>query len=91
MFRDRTRDQQQIGMPGTCDKPNTEPFEVVEGIVESLDLELATIAGARVDVADAQRTAEHGTNLVLQAVEKAQTFIRLRCGFGDDADRCNLT
>ena len=50
-------------MPGTCDEPNAQPLEVVEGVVEGVDLELATVAGACVDVTNAQRTAEYGTNL----------------------------
>src|SRR6266702_6601739 len=91
VFRHRARDQQQIGVAGACDKPNTQPFKVVEGIVDGVDLELAAVARACVDVTDTQRAAKHGTNVVLQAVAKAQGFIRLWRRLGDNADRYNLT
>ena len=91
VFRHGARDQQQVGVPGAGDEADAEPFEVVEGIVERVDLELAAVAGAGVDVTDAERTAEHGTNAILQAVANAQALIRLRRRFGDDSDRCNLT
>ena len=90
VFRDGAGDQQQIGVPGARDEADAEPFEVVEGIVERVDLELAAVAGAGVDVTDAERTAEHGTNAILQVVANAQALIRLRRLFGDDSDRCNL-
>src|SRR6266480_363303 len=78
-------------MPGACDKPNAEPFEIVDGIVYSLYLELAAVAGAGVDVTDAQRSAQHGPNPILQAVAKTQALIRLRRRLRNDADRGNLT
>ena len=46
-------------MPGARDEADAEPLDVVERIVERVDLELAAVAGAGVDVADAERAAEH--------------------------------
>jgi hypothetical protein len=90
VFRHGACDQQHIGVPRACDKPNAESFKVVERIIESVDLELTAVTRAGVDVADAQRAAEHGTNVVLQAIADTQAFICLRRWLGDDADRCNL-
>jgi hypothetical protein len=56
-----------------------------------VDLELTAIAGAGVDVTDAQRTAEYGTNVILQAGTNAQAVICRRRRLGDDTDRCNLS
>jgi hypothetical protein len=78
-------------MSGACDKPNAESFEVVDGIVECVNFELATVTRAGVDVANTERTTEHGTNVILQAIANTQAFICLRRWLGDDADRCNLT
>jgi hypothetical protein len=91
MFGDRSGDQKKIGVPRACDEPDTEPVEVVKWIVEGVDFQLAAIAGAGVDVTDAQRAAKYGTDVALQAVANAQAFIRLRRWLGDDAERCNLT
>ena len=59
MLRDTgTGHEQQIGVPRTRDEPDAEPFDVVERVVERMDLELAAVARAGVDVANAQRAAQ---------------------------------
>jgi hypothetical protein len=40
------------------DEPEAEAFQVVEGVVESVDLQLAKVAGPGVHLADRQRAAE---------------------------------
>ena len=45
-------------MAGRGDEAQAEAFQIVEGIVEGVDLELAAVAGAGVDLADRQRAAE---------------------------------
>ena len=77
-------------MPGTCHESNAEPFEVVERIVERVDLQLAAVARACIDVTDAECPAEHSPNVRLQAVANAQLLVRLRRGLGDDADGGDL-
>lgn len=77
-------------MPGAGHESNAEPFEVVEGIVERVDLKLAAVARACIDVTDAQCPAEHSPNVRLQAVTNAQVFVRPRRGLGDDADGGDL-
>lgn len=77
-------------MPGACHESNAEPLEIVEGVVERMDLKLAAVAGACIDVTDAQCPAEHSANVRVQAVANAQVLIRLRRRFGDDADRGDL-
>jgi hypothetical protein len=63
---DRACHQQQIGMTGTGYETDAETFKVVKWIVERVDLELAAVAGARVDVADAQCTPEHSTDVIIE-------------------------
>jgi len=91
MFGNRTRDQQEIGVPGTCDEPDSESLEVVKRIIEGVDLEFAAVAGTCINVADAQCTPQHCTNVLLYAVADAQALIGLRWWLGGDTDRRNLT
>ena len=48
-------DEQHVGVARARDELDAEPFEVVVRIVERVDLELAAVARARVDVADRER------------------------------------
>jgi thiamine monophosphate synthase len=88
---DRPRNQQKIGMTGTRDKPDPETFEVIERIVERVDFKLAAIARTGIDVANAERAAEDGANMILQGIALAQALIRRRRSLRDNADRCDLT
>ena len=54
----RPRHQQQVGMPRACNEFDPDAFEVVIGIVERLDLQLAAITGAGIDVANTKGTAQ---------------------------------
>jgi len=61
-------------------------------IGEGVDLELAAVAGARIDVAYRQRTPEQAQHLVVEAAgDLPQRVIRLWCGLGDEADLCDLS
>jgi len=86
----RSRDEQQIRVPRTRHESDTEAFEIVEGIVERVDLKLAAVARACIDVTDAECPAEHRPNVRLQTVANAQVFVRLRRWLGDDADEGDL-
>ena len=52
VLRHRAGDQQHIGMARRGDEAETEALEIVVGVVEGMDLQLAAIAGAGVDLAD---------------------------------------
>jgi hypothetical protein len=52
------RYEQKVSVTGAGDEADTETFEVIDRIVECMDLELAAIAGPRIDVANAERAAE---------------------------------
>ena len=54
----RPGDQQHVGMARRGDEAQAEALEVVEGVVERVDLQLAAVAGAGVDLADRERAAE---------------------------------
>jgi hypothetical protein len=58
--------------------------------VERVDLKLAAVARACIDVTDAQCPTEHSPNVRLQTLANAQVFVRLRRRFGDDADTGDL-
>ena len=45
-------------MAGRCHEAQPEPFQVVEHVAERVNLELAAVAGSRVDLADGERAAQ---------------------------------
>ncbi len=77
-------------MPRAGDEPYAESFEVVERVVQGVNLELAAIAGASIDMANAERAAQERTNAFLQVLAYAQAFICRGRWLGSDADRCDL-
>jgi hypothetical protein len=58
VLRDRPGDHQHVGVPERGDEAQAEAFQIVEGIVERMDFQLATVAGAGVHLADRQAAAE---------------------------------
>ena len=73
-------------MAWACDEADTEPLEVVEGIVESVDLKLTAVAGARIDVADAEGAPEERADLLIERAADAKQLIGLRRGLTHQAD-----
>ena len=71
VFRHRTGDEQDVGVARRRDKTQAESFEIVIGVVERVDLQLAAIAGARVDFADRQAAAQF---LARRAPERVAKF-----------------
>ena len=55
-------------MPRRGDETKAEALEIVEGVVERVDLELAAIAGASVDFADRKATAETSARRALKTL-----------------------
>jgi hypothetical protein len=53
-------------------------LEVVIGVVQRVDLQLAAVAGAGVDVANAERTAEDGQELTLQSALVGRRLVEHR-------------
>jgi hypothetical protein len=78
-------------VPRTRHEADTEAFEVVQRIVEGVDFELAAVAGTRVDVANTERPAEHGADLLLERLAHAQAVVRLRRRLGGDPDGRDLS
>ena len=72
------------------DELDAQAFEVVVGIVEGVDLELAAVARAGVDLADRQRAAERAQDLGVQALAHAQFVRGRRRRLGYDADLQDL-
>ena len=62
------------------DEPDSGTFDVVDGIVERVDLELAAVARAGVDVTYAERAAEHLADLRLQRVAAPKGFVASQAG-----------
>ncbi len=54
----RPGDQQHVGVARRGDEAQAEALEVVEGVVERVDLQLAAVAGAGIDLADREAAAE---------------------------------
>lgn len=79
--------QQHIGVAWRCDKTNSEALQIVQNIVESVDLELAAIAGPCVDLTNGKRAAEA---LAGQAVDLGSKLgqrgiVSERCRLGERA------
>jgi hypothetical protein len=58
--------EQHVRVPGARDEPDAEALDVVVRVAERVDLELAGVAGAGVDLPDRQRAAEDAQDVVLQ-------------------------
>src|SRR5207245_4658063 len=56
--RHRAGDEQQVRVAGRGDEADAEALDVVEGVVERVDLELAGVAGSRIDLADRETAPE---------------------------------
>ena len=63
---DRTCDEQHVREPRRGGKMDTEPLAVVKGIVDRMDLELASVARAGIDLADRKTSPEAPLNDLLQ-------------------------
>ena len=58
VLRHRSGHQQHIGMARRGDEAEAKALDIVIGVVERVDLELAAVAGAGVDLADRRLAAE---------------------------------
>ena len=73
-------------MARTGDELDAAPLEVVIGIVEGVNLQLAAIAGAGIDLAYGQRPAEDMQYVVVQPIDLAlRAVVGDRRGLGEDA------
>src|SRR5262249_18285787 len=55
---DRAGDHQNVGMPWRGNEAQPEALEIIEGVVERVNLQLAAVAGTSIDLADRQTAAE---------------------------------
>src|SRR5262249_35785307 len=81
----RAGDEQHVGVARARDEADAESLDVVVRIAERVDLELAAVARAGVDLADRQRAAERSQNLFLQPGDHDSVEIGVRRGVGLDA------
>jgi hypothetical protein len=61
--------QQKVSVARARYKLDTDAFEIIVRIVESLNLEFATIAGACIDMANAQSTSQNLPQIPLQSFD----------------------
>ena len=71
-------------MARTGHEADAEALQIVDGVVQRMDLELAAVARAGVDLADGERAAEAAAGRLVEAVGKTlQKLIGwLGCGYG---------
>ena len=67
-------------MARTCDELDSEPFDIVDRVVERVDFQLTTIAGAGIHMPNAQCAPQEGANPLLQNLAYAQLRINRRRG-----------
>src|ERR1700690_444858 len=73
-------------MPRAGDELHAHPLDVVVGAVDSVDFQLAAVAGTGVDMADGDRLAEHFEDFRVQVLlADAQGEVGLRRRLGDPA------
>jgi len=78
-------------MAGTCNKFYPYSLYVVVGIVQGMDLQLATVAGTGVYLPDGQRLAQNPQQLSLNTPRLRLAWIGAPGrGFADDAGACDL-
>ena len=75
---DRAGHQQHVGVARRGDEAQAEALEVVEGVVERVDLQLAAVAGAGIDLADRQAAAEPAARGAVDALPRARRAPRRR-------------
>ena len=67
---DRTGHQQHVGMARRSDEAQAEALEIVEGVLQRVDLQLAAVARAGIDLADRERAAEPALGRKIDAAGK---------------------
>src|SRR5207244_13573478 len=90
VLRHGSGDEQHIGVAWACDKADAGALDVVVRIGERVDFQLATVAGAGVNLADRQRAAERAKDFFLRARDDDVLTGRRWHGFGLDAGDCDL-
>jgi hypothetical protein len=65
-------DEQQVGVSRTCDEFDAEAFGVIGRIAECMDFKFAAVAGAVVEVTNAQRASEECADARLHHLIHAQ-------------------
>lgn len=85
-FGHRPGYRQDVRVPGGGNEAQPEPLQIVEGVVQRMDLQLAAIAGTRVDLADGQAAAQAlARDLVQVRAEGFEFCVHHRRGFGERA------
>ena len=78
-------------MPRARDEADAEPLEVVVGIAERVDLELAAVARAGIDMADRERAVKVLQHSCFEPLRRhAQRIVGRRRRLGLDADDGDL-
>src|SRR5579863_8668779 len=76
VYRYGACNQQQIGVPRACNEFDPDALEVVVGIVERLDLQLAPITRAGIDMSNTERTAQDLQQVFLKRFDGGNLFER---------------
>jgi hypothetical protein len=64
----RTGHEQHVRMARRSDKVNTEALDVMDGVIERIDFQLTSVAGAGIDLSDGEGAAEDIVDLGSEAV-----------------------
>ena len=86
--RHRPGDQQHVGVARAGDEPDAQALDVVVGVVERVDLQLAAVARAGIDLADRQRLAEDGQQFVAGCAAPRRARRRRRAAAARCRCRC---
>ena len=70
VLRHRPGHHQHVGVARRGDEAQAEAFEIVERIIQRVDFQFAAVAGAGIDLADRERTAEPGARGTIDALRQ---------------------
>ena len=69
-------------MARRCDEAQAEPFQIVEGVAERMDLEFAAVARTGIDLADREAAAEPPSHLPVEPDTELRELIETDLGPG---------
>lgn len=87
---DGSGNQKHVGMTRASDEFDPGSFQVVIGIGEGVNFQLASVARSRIDMSNAQGPAQSLQDARIDLTAQAPMVFGRRQGFGDDTDSGNL-
>ena len=79
VFRNRPRDEQDVRVPRGRDNSDPDAFEIVEGVVQRVNFELAAIAGPGIDLTNSETATQSALGGGIELGRKVGHFRVVEC------------